>query len=361
MLTAVCIVIAFVLLGLLEGVNAGFARAIAAAHRDALVTATRVRGAPPIPLSAMAKIQSFSGVKEVAPRAYLMGGYGDPGLNNTVAAIATNPEIFCRFFAGARVASQELSAMRENRAGMLVTRPLLEHFGWKVGDTITLRSSTLKTDGSANWTFEIVGVLDTRQPAYFGLINYVYLDEYRAKDRGTAELFYVRIADPNRAVAMSAAIDQLFANSPHETRTRSQQARAELQSKQMGDVGFFTKAIMGAVLFTLAFVTGNTLRQALQERVREFAVLRALGYSGARVLSLAFAEALLLCVPAAVLGLLIARLLAPLAQEDIGAIYVSPTVAATGLLCAAGIALMSAALPASNLARMPLAAALGKR
>ena len=43
-LTALCIVTAFVRLELLEGINAGFAKAIAEAHRDLLVTSTRVRG-----------------------------------------------------------------------------------------------------------------------------------------------------------------------------------------------------------------------------------------------------------------------------------------------------------------------------
>ena len=43
-LTALCIAIAFVLLGLLQGVNAGFARAIANAHREFLITQSRVRG-----------------------------------------------------------------------------------------------------------------------------------------------------------------------------------------------------------------------------------------------------------------------------------------------------------------------------
>ncbi len=92
----------------------------------------------------------------------------------------------------------------------------------------------------------------------------------------------------------------------------------------MGDVQFFTNAIMGAVVFTLVFLTANTLRQSIHERIPEFAVLTALGYSDGRVLSLAYAEALLLYMPPAALGLLLAYLAAPLAKEDIGAIVVSP-------------------------------------
>ena len=363
-LTGLCIVIAFLLLGLLEGVNAGFAKAIADAHRDLLMTNTRVRGGGQMPISAMATIQSIPGVKEVAQRAYFMGSYREPAAQNMVAAIATQPALFFRLRPQFIVAERGLDAMRETRAGMLATPAMLQYFGWKVGDTITVRSQTLKTDGSGAWMFSIVGTFDTAKgptPAVFGIINYSYLDEYRVENRGTAETFYVRIADPTKAVVTAAAIDRIFANSSHETRTQSDQERAEFLSKQMGDVAFFTNAVMAAVLFTLAFLTGNTLRQSLQERIPEFAVLKALGYSDGQILRLAYTEALLLFMPPAALGLALAYLVAPLAKEEIGAIVVSPAVATTGLLCAAFLALIGASLPALRLSRMSVVASLPKR
>jgi putative ABC transport system permease protein len=363
-LTGMCIVTAFLLLGLLDGVNAGFAKAIADAHRDLLMTDTRVRGGEQMPISAMATIQGVAGVKEVAQRARFTGSYREPAAQNMVAAIATQPELFFRLRPHFIVAERGVEAMRETRAGMLATPAMLKYFGWKVGDTITVRSQILKTDGSHDWTFSIVGTFDTAKgptSSLLGIINYAYLDEYRVENRGTAETFYVRIADPTKAVAAAAAIDRIFANSPHETRTRSDQERAEYQAKQMGDVEFFTNSIMCAVLFTLAFLTANTLRQSIQERIPEFAVLKAIGYGDARVLGLAFAEALLLFIPPAALGLIFAYLLAPLAKEDIGAIVVSPAVAAAGLLCAGLLAFIGAALPAHQLSRMSVAASLNKR
>jgi putative ABC transport system permease protein len=362
-LTAICIVIAFVLLGLLQGVNAGFERAIANANRNVLAVMTRVRGGANMPIASMDEIRKVPGVKEVAPRAYFMGTVGDPG-EQVLAAIATVPDVFFRLLPALVTTKEGLDGMRTTRAGILAGSALMELFHWKVGDTITLRSRMPKTDGTTDWTFKIVGTIETpraNSPASFLVINYDYLDQYRVEDRGTAEMFYVRIDDPTKAVATGAAIDRIFANSSHETRTRSQQARAESQTKQMGDVKFFTNAIMGAVLFTLAFLTGNTLRQSLQDRSREFGVLKAMGYSGSHVLSLAFAEALLLYLPPAVLGLGIARLLAPLWKEAFGSIVVSPTVVAVGLICAACLAFIGAALPASSLSRMPVAFALGKR
>jgi putative ABC transport system permease protein len=363
-LTALCIVIAFVLLGLLEGVNAGFARAIANAHREFLITNTRVRGSPPMPISALATLRSIRGIAEVAPRAYFVANYRDPSPKSSVVLLATYPDLFFRLTAaGIKADPSSIATLIHTRNGMMVTPPMLAQFGWKIGDTIPLQTSSPKTDGTTTWTFDIVGTLETPNaltPSYFGVMNYDYFNDSRTVDRDTAELFYVRIKDPTQATAMGAAIDKTFANSSHETRTRSQEQRAQAQAKQMGDVELFTDAVIGAVLFTLAFLTGNSLRQALEERSREFGILKSVGYSDGRVLLLAFAEALLLCLPPAALGLIIARLVAPLAREDIGSIVVSGWVAGAGLLCAAGLAFLGAALPASRVARMPITAALGR-
>jgi len=360
-LTAISIAIAFVLLGLLQGVNAGFERAIDRANRNALVVQTRVSGSGPMPISYVEKIGRISGVTYVAPRAYF---YYSPGEVDGVGALATYPDVFFRLMNNFVATSESLDRMRNTRTGMLATSPLLEALHWKVGDTVTVGSETPRFDGSREWIFTIVGTIDTpeaRTPSYLSVINFDYFDESRYDNRSTADAFYVRIDDPTKAVVMSKAIDRRFANSSHETRTRSQQARAESVAKQMGDVKFFTNAIMGAVLFTLAFLTGNTLRQSLQDRSRDFAIQRAIGYSGGHVLGVAFAEALLLYIPPALLGLGIARLLAPLWVEAFGTILVSPKVAMTGLICAVCLAFVGAVLPASRLSRMPVALALRKR
>lgn len=356
-LTASSIVIAFVLLGLLQGVNAGFDRAIAAANRNFLVTGTRVRGGANMPISAIPKILSVPGVTAVAPRAYFMED-DRRSAEYYLAAIATEPDLFFRMLSGAKVDKKDLEAMRRTRTGMLATPELLELFKWKVGDTVTVRSRALQTDGNPDWAFSILGTFTMPKTAYFGVINYDYLNSNRATERNTAEIFYVEIQDPTRAIATAAAIDRIFANSGHESRTRSQQERAEASAKQMGDVKLFTNAILGAVLFTLAFLTGNTLRQSLQDRSREFAVLKVLGYSGNRVLGLAFAEALLLCLPPALVGLGVARLLAPQWQEGFSSIVVSSGVVAMGLSCAVILAFVGAALPAWTLSRQPMAGAL---
>jgi putative ABC transport system permease protein len=363
-LTALSIAVAFLLLGLLEGVSAGFEKAIAESQRDILITDRRMRGGAKMPISSLEKIRAMPGVREATLRDYFTGTVGGDDPRSTTAAIATEPEIWLRLRPAFAVSKDHLNAMSADRAGLLATPPLLKQFGWKIGDTVTLRSRTLKLDGTGDWTFHVVGTFDTKtEPtsAAFGLMHYSYLNDSRATERDRAEQFSLRIADPTKAMSMAAAIDRIFANSPHETRTRSGEQRAEARAKQLGDIAFFTNTIMGAVLFTLVFLTANTLRQSLQERTSEFGVLKSMGFADMHIFTIALSEALLLCLPPAALGLLLARLVAPLAKGDFGAVVVSPGVALFGLTSAVVLALVSVALPAWTAARLPIAVSLGRR
>lgn len=361
-LTLLSIAVAFLLFGLLRGVSAGFDQAIADAHLDLLITDTRVRGGAPMPISAMEKIRRTPGVTQVAQRAYFMGYYREP--TNTVAAIATDTARWFTVRPGFFAKEEYLQAMRTVRTGMLATPALLQYYGWKIGDRITVGSQILQRNGSPSWSFDLVGSFDsTSNPgrAYLALINYEYLDESRVANRSTADRFFVRIADPRRAVQTARDIDRIFANSPHETRTRSDQEIAQQRLKQMGDVAFFTNAIMGAVMFTLLFLTANTMRQSVRERVAEFAVLKTIGYSDAGIFAIVIAEALLICAPAAVIGEAAAAVASPFAKELAGAATVSWTVVVSGLAAAAAIALISVAAPIWSLRRTSIVDSLAGR
>lgn len=361
-LTLLSIAAAFVLFGLLRGVNAGFEKAIADAHLDFLITDTRVRGGAPMPISAMEKIRQTPGVTQVAQRAYFMGWYREP--TNTVATIATDTGRWFTVRPGFSASAEHLQAMRTVRAGMLATPALQKHYGWKIGDKVTLGSQILRRDGSPYWTFDLVGTFDSiKNPgrATLAFINYDYLDESRVADRATADRFFVRIADPRRAVQTARDIDRIFANSSYETRTRSDQELAQMRIKQMGDIAFFTNAIMGAVMFTLLFLTANTMRQSVRERAGEFAVLKTMGYADARIFGIVLAEALLICAPGAVIGLAVAALASPFAKEVAGAARVSWDVALSGIGAAALVALASVAAPIWSLRRLSIVDSLAGR
>ena len=62
-------------------------------------------------------------------------------------------------------------------------------------------------------------------------------------------------------------------------------------------------AIMGAVFFTLLLLTGNTMAQAVRERIPELAVLKTIGFTNRSVLLLVLAEAVLLVLLGGLIGM----------------------------------------------------------
>ena len=68
---------------------------------------------------------------------------------------------------------------------------------------------------------------------------------------------------------------------------------------------------MAAVFFTLLLLTGNTMAQAVRERIPELAVLKTIGFSNRSVMFLVLSEAVLLVGLGAIIGLS----LAPIAMK----------------------------------------------
>ena len=105
---------------------------------------------------------------------------------------------------------------------------------------------------------------------------------------------------------VAQAIDRGRDNSDHETKTQTEQAFQASFVGQFGDIGLIVGAIIAAVFFTLILLTGNTMAQAVRERIPEFAVLKTIGFSNRSVLLLVLAEAVLLIVLGGAVGLLLA-------------------------------------------------------
>jgi putative ABC transport system permease protein len=141
----------------------------------------------------------------------------------------------------------------------------------------------------------------------------------------TVGWYVVKLKDAKDADRVGQAIDALSANSDHETKTQTANAFNASFAKQIGNIGLIVEAIMAAVFFTLILLTGNTMAQAVRERIPELAVLKTIGFSNRSVLALVLAEAILLLLIGGVVGMAIASVLAPaLAKGSGGMIQLPP-------------------------------------
>jgi putative ABC transport system permease protein len=361
--TLLSIAVAFVLFGLLQGINAWFNGALPGARADRLIVISRVSELEPLPSAHLQKIERVAGVRCAAVVGALPAIYQSRG--NDVLVLATDPNTMFDIYPDWHTSPNALQAMSLQRTGVIVGATLMKAYGWKIGDRVPLRTSVVKQDGSTDWTFEIVGtfnVPDGPMQENRLIANYAYFDEARMFDKGRAFAFLVSIDDPRHSTQISAAIDALFANSSDETSTQNEAEYAQSQLRSLGDVGVMVNAIVGAVLFTLLFLTGNTMRQAVRERIPELAVLKAIGYSDGMVTALVLAEAMLLCLVAAAAGLLIAALIFPVtAALGIRGGGLPLNVVAMGVLIALALALASGLPPAWQARRLPIVDALAGR
>jgi putative ABC transport system permease protein len=123
-------------------------------------------------------------------------------------------------------------------------------------------------------------------------------------------------------------------------------------------VGFVLRAILGAVFFTLLFLTGNTMMQSVRERVPELAVLKTLGFTDAKVLGLVIGESMLLCVLAAIAGLALSYAVMPIVALGLQGIDLSHGAQPLGIGVAVLLALIVGLPPAVRAMRLNVVDAL---
>ena len=355
--------VAFALFGVLQGMKTGLDRAIANVRADVLFVAPAVVGGTPLPLAEMSQLQSVPGVKTVSFADILITTYQKPTQVVAVFAIPPNdvwltlaPEIFS-------VEPKDLAALRRTRTGILISADIAKKFGWHIGDRIPLTSSTLQTNGSGTWVFDIVGTFTDHEPGEASMLvaNYDYFDEARALNKGSVRNFYAIIADPRRAQAVSESIDRTFANSASGTRTQSFREGAQQQLQSIGDLNFAIRSILSAVLVALVFSTATMMMQSVRERTPELAVLKTLGFGNRTIFVLVATESLLVCIAASLAGLGLAWIAFPLAAKYLPGLSMPLAVVAAGIVGAVLVALVSVSLPASRAARLNIVDALAGR
>jgi putative ABC transport system permease protein len=355
--------VAFALFGVLQGMKTGVELAIAKTRADLLMVFPDAFGEPPLPRAYLDKIQPIPGVKSVTFADGILGNYQKPdqvvlvlGIDPTDLWLTLLPEIFA-------ILPADLQALRSNRSGVLVTTDIAKKYGWKVGDRIPLTSPTLRRDGTGNWAFDVVGTFVSHEPGGGSFIvgNYTFLDEARVANKGTVRNFYVVTSDPAQAATVAETIDRTFANAPSETSTATLRENAQQGIQSIGDLNFLIRSVVGAVFAALLFSIATMMMQGIRERTPELGVLKTLGFTDRAVFMLIVAEAVVVCLSGAFIGLALATLAFPYTAKWIPGLTMPLVVIEVATVAASVVALVSAALPAVRAARLRVVDALADR
>ncbi|MGG1949426.1 ABC transporter permease [Trinickia sp. NRRL B-1857] len=360
-LTLLSIMIAFLLFGMLQGVNSAFKQTIERSNVNRLVVTNRISITESLPYAYMQQIEALPGVERVSHESWFGPYYQDP--KNFIAAFPVEPEREFPAHPEYLLPKDQLAALEHTRDGAVVGANLAKKYGWKIGDRIPLHSTiwVKAADGNSDWDFTIVGIYQdpadsSREDAMF--FNYKYFDEARSFAKGTVGWYIVVVKDPSQSAQVAKEIDDHFANSSDETKAQTEKEFQQSFMKQIGDINLIVTYILFAVFFALLFAVGSTVMQAVREQVPELAVLKTLGFSDTRMLVLVLVQSLTLCIVAALLGLGIAELLFPALRNTLGVVKLPATVIAEGVLMAALLAVATGIVPAWRAKRLVIVEAL---
>ncbi|WP_429624259.1 ABC transporter permease [Stenotrophomonas sp. AN71] len=367
LLTLLSVVAAFLLFGMLDSVRVAFASGGSVEGANRLIVASRLSITQSLPIRLEDQIRQVDGVRNVAYGMWFGGIYQDP--KNFFPNFSVSPNYF-DVYRELQIDPAQLEDWKQTRTGAIVGETLAKQFGWKIGDTIPLQATIFPRGGSNDWPLELKGIYRSKDRAVAAneerqlMMNWKYFDESNDYIKNKVSWYTVTLDNVEHSSRVAQAIDAISANSDHETKTQTESAFQQAFVKQFADIGMIVTSIMGAVFFTLLLLTGNTMAQAVRERVPELATLKTLGFKDSTVLTLVMVESVLLIGLGGLIGMGLAALILPvISPQSIGMLpphVPTPTwLMGLGLIVVIGIVV--GLLPALRAKRLKIVDALAGR
>lgn len=357
LLTVLGLLVAILSFGLLQTVVDAWYSGANNAAPDRLVTRSSVSLVVPLPVHYRDKIRAVDGVRGVAAANWFAGVYQEP--KNFFPQFAIDALPYLAMYPEYRIPGDQLRDFLRDRKGAVVGRKLADTYGFRVGDTVTLKGTIF----SGNWDFNVRAIYEGATPRtdtsqFF--FHWDYLNEsarQRAPQRANqVGVFVVQVADVARAAEISRAVDAQFANSAAETLTETEQAFQIGFVKQTEAIVIAIRIVSFVVIFIILAVMANTMAMTARERMAEYATLKALGFGPGFLGGLIFGESLAIAAAGAALGVALTFPVADWFARQMGTLFpvfeVSASTVQLQLACAALVGVAAAVLPALRAARV---------
>jgi putative ABC transport system permease protein len=357
LLTVASIMFSLVLLTLMMTIWRGFYIDKGSAQSaQRLITRHRVSLTNFMPEYYREKIRAVPGVVAVAPTQWFGGLYKDDKPENFFAQFATDPDEIFKVETDFKIPPDQLTAWQRDQAGAVVDSELAKKFGWKVGDRIILKGTIFPV----NPELTIRGIFTAPQPTITLYFNRKYVEEAVPFFKGKTGTFNILADSADDVPKVAAAVDAMFRNSPEPTKTESEKAFQLSFVNSLGNVKAFILSICFAVVFATLLVSANTMAMSIRERTREVAVLKTLGFTRQKILTLYIGEAVTVALLGGLFGCALAALLvlAMAHAPGMGFFFIGMRVTFPTFLVAVVVAgmvgLVSALFPAYHAAKVDI-------
>jgi len=341
LLTVFGVGVAVMAFALLQTVVTAWYAGVEASSANRLITRHAVSFVFTLPLAYRERIAQVPGVNRVTFASWFSGVYIDK--NQFFARLAIDTDTFFDVYPEFLVDKEEFDAFKRERNATIIGIEIAERYNLRIGDLMLLEGDVYP----GQWEFVVRGIYrprdQTTDPSTM-LFHYKYLDERVRQEMphraGEIGWYVVRINEPNESARISQDVDNLFANSRAETKTETerafQQSFLSAASAVITAMNIMSFVIIGIILLVVA----NTMVMSARERTHEFAVLKALGFSGKQIFFLISGDSLILSFFGSALGLLVTfpavqGFQTALPKGWFPVFYIKPETVAIG--CAAGI------------------------
>lgn len=307
MLTILGIAVAVLAFGLLRTVVTAWYYGVDASAANRLITRHAVSFIFPLPLSYRDQISNVPGVTKVSYATWFQGVYKDRDFKNFFPRMAVDAETMFDVFPEFIVPSDQLTNFKKQRNACIIGKKLVEQHGFKIGDVIPVTGDIYP----GNWEFVVAGIYagkDKTVDETQMFFHWEYLNEGGRETSPWATdhvgWYIVQIGNTNESANVSAAIDALYANSSAKTKSETekafQQSFVSLSGAIITSLEIVSYVIIGIILLVLA----NTIIMSARERIREYAVLKTLGFTSFHVVGLIAGESLFISMIGGVVGLI---------------------------------------------------------
>ena len=351
LLTVLGVGVAVLAFALLRTVVTAWYAGVEASAANRLITRHAVSFVFPLPFAYRDRIAQVPGVDKVTFAIWFSGVYVDK--NQFFARLAVDSETFFEVYPEFLLERDQFEAFKRERNATVIGIDIAKQYNLKLGDIMTLEGDVYP----GRWEFVVRGIYRPRDqstdPATM-MFHYKYVEEWARREMphraGDVGWYIVRIHDPSNSAAVSETIDQLFANSPAETKTETerafQQSFLSAASAVITAMDILSFLIIGIILLVVA----NTMVMSARERTHEYAVLKVLGFSGSQLFFLVAGESLVLALLGSVVGLSVTLpavngFQAALPKGWFPVFYLKPETVLLGCVAGLLVGLVSAVVP----------------
>ena len=264
------------------------------------------------------KIANVSGVDEAYPIYVVLTSVGDDYMN-TLIGIDPNGTAL------ADISMHEGRIMKDNASEAILGKIYADDNDYKVGDNI-------KIDGE---DFEVVGIYETGdQNMAGGVFTSISKVGDLMDDEDSISNIYVKVKKGEDPQTVADRIDKMYGDN-------ITTVTSVMEMTQMADMLNMLQASTWAISL-LAIVVGglgiiNTMLMSVFERTREIGVLKAVGWSDGKILTMIVGESLVITIVSAIIGSVIGFLACTLIGPQVG---ISPLFTPKIFIQAFGIAIV---------------------